>query len=122
MTFNAYTEANLPNRFIQWSSSPAVAPILFTKKTDAGLRLCVNCHVFNTVMEKNQDPLLLISEVLDPVRDARIFTNLDLLLANNLIQNQEGNEYKMYFRTHYCQFEYQIMLLGLTNAPATLQS
>ena len=38
-TLKAYIEANLANGFIQRSSSPAAAPILFAKKKDGGLRL-----------------------------------------------------------------------------------
>jgi hypothetical protein len=36
-TLKAYIETNLANGFIQRSSSPAAAPILFAKKKDGGL-------------------------------------------------------------------------------------
>jgi len=38
-TLKAYIETNLANGFIQRSSSPAAAPILFAKRKDGGLRL-----------------------------------------------------------------------------------
>ena len=74
----AYIETNLENGFIQRSSSPAAAPILFAKKKDGSLWLCVDYRVLNSVTVKNRYPLLLISEILDCVRDATIFTRLDL--------------------------------------------
>jgi hypothetical protein len=43
----AYIETNLANGFIQRSSSPAAAPILFAKKMDGGLRLCVDYQALN---------------------------------------------------------------------------
>jgi len=118
----AYIEANLANGFIQRSSSPAAAPILLAKKKDGGQRLCVDYRALNKATVKNQYPLPLISEMLDRVREARIFTKLDLRGAYNLIRIKEANEYKTAFRTRYGQFEYQVMPFGLTNAPATFQS
>ncbi len=34
---------------------------------------------------------------------------------------REGDEWKTVFRTRYGHFEYQVILFGLTNAPATFQ-
>jgi hypothetical protein len=96
-TLKAYIEANLANGFIQRSSSPAAAPILFAKMKDGGLRLCVNYRVLNKAMVKNQYPLPLISEMLDCVREARIFTKLDFCGAYNLIRIKKGDEYKTAF-------------------------
>jgi len=60
--------------------------------------------------------------MLDRVREARIFTKLDLCWAYNLTRIKEGNEYKTAFRTRYGQFEYQVMPFGLPNALDTFQS
>jgi len=56
-TFKAYIEANLPNGFIEQSSSP----ILFAKKKDAGFRLSVKYTALNLAAVKNRYALLLIS-------------------------------------------------------------
>jgi len=121
-TLKAYIETNLANGFIQRSSSPAAAPILFAKKKDGGLRLCVDYRALNSATIKNRYPLPLISEMLDRLRGARIFTKLDLRNTYHLIRIKEGDEYKTAFRTRYGQFEYRVMPFGLTNAPATVQS
>jgi len=78
-TLKAYIEANLANGFIQRSSSPVAAPILFTKKKDGGLRLGVDYCALNLATVKNRYPLPLISEMLDRVCEATIFMKLDLL-------------------------------------------
>jgi len=80
-----YIKASLANEFNQRSSSPAAAPILFAKKKDGGLRLCVDYRALNLVTVKNRDPSPLLSEMLDLVREARIFTKLDLHGAYDLI-------------------------------------
>ena len=117
-----YIETNLENCFIQQSSSPAAAPILFVKMKDGSLRLCVDYRALNSITFKNRYPLPLISEILDRVRGTTIFTRLDLRGAYNLIRIKEGDEYKTAFRTRYGQFEYRVMPFGLTNAPATFQA
>jgi hypothetical protein len=118
----AYIEQNLANGFIQRSTSAAAAPIVFSKKKDGGLRICVDYRALNKITVKNRYPLPLISEMLDRMRDATVFTKLDLRGAYNLIRIREGDEYKTAFRTRYGQFEYRVMPFGLTNAPATFQS
>jgi len=121
-TLTAYIETNLANGLIQPSSSSAAAPILFAKKKDGGLRLCVDYRALNTGTIKNWYPLPLISEMLDRLHGARIFTKLDIRNAYDLIRIKEGDEYKTAFRTRYGQFEYRVMPFGLTNAPATFQA
>ena len=121
-TLKAYIKTNLDKGFIQRSSSPAAAPILFVKKKDGGLRLCVDYRALNAVTIKNRYPLPLISEILDRVRNAKIYTKLDLRDAYHLIRIREGDEYKTAFRTRYGQFEFRVMPFCLTNAPSTFQS
>jgi len=60
--------------------------------------------------------------MLDHVREARIFTKLDLRIAYNLIRIKQGDEYKTAFQSHYGKFEYRVMPFGLTNVPVTFQS
>jgi hypothetical protein len=92
----AYIETNLANGFIQRSCSPAAAPIAFAAKKDA----------------KNHCPLPLILETRDRMRNARIFTKLDLRGAHKFDL----------IRTRYRQYKYRVMPFGLINAPTTLQA
>jgi len=64
-TLKAYIETHLGSGFIQRSSSPVAAPILFAKKKDGRLRLCVDYRALNLRTVKNRYPLPLISELLD---------------------------------------------------------
>ena len=60
-----YIKTNLANNFIRPSKSPIRAPILFNKKLNRSLRLCVNYRGFNNLIIKNQYLLPLIDESLD---------------------------------------------------------
>ena len=113
-----YIDDNLKKGFIRRSESPAGAPVLFVPKKDQDLRLVVDYRALNRSTIKNRCPLPLISETLDRLREARIFTKLDLKGAYNLIRMAKGEEWKTAFRTRYGHFEYLVMPFGLTNAPA----
>ena len=60
-----YLHDNLVKRFIQHSTSSTSTSILFVKKKDGSLWLCINYHRLNLLMKKNWYPLPLIGEVLD---------------------------------------------------------
>ena len=120
-TLKAYIKTNLANGFIRPSKSPAGAPILFDRKSDGSLRLCVNYRGLNNLTIKNRYPLPLIGELLDRLGRAKRFTQLDLTSAYHRMRIREGDEWKTAFRTRYGHFEYQVMPFGLTNAPASFQ-
>jgi len=98
-TMTAYIETHQASGFIQRASSPAAAPILFAKKKDGGLRLCVDYRALNLHTAMIRYPLPLISELLDRVRGARVLTKLDLRNAYHLIRIKEGNQYKTAYRS-----------------------
>lgn len=116
-----WLEENLSKGFIRASTSPCGAPILFVKKKDGSLRLCVDYRGLNNITIKNRYPLPLIPEAMDRLKDARFFTKLDLRGAYNLVRVKEGEEWKTAFRTRYGHFECLVMPFGLTNAPAVFQ-
>jgi hypothetical protein len=116
-----WLEENLSKGFIRTSSSPAASPILFVKKGDGSLRLCVDYRGLNEGTIKDRYPLPLIQETLMRLSRAKYFTKLDVRGAYNLVRMREGDEWKTAFRTRYGLFESLVMPFGLTNAPATFQ-
>ena len=116
-----YLEENLRKGFIRPSNSPAGAPILFAKKKDGSLRLCVDYRGLNKITRKNRYPLPRINDLLDQLRNARVFTKLDLRAGYYNVRIAPGDEWKTTFRTCYGSFEYLVMPFGLTNAPASFQ-
>ena len=118
----SYLQENLSKGFIHASSSLAGAPVLFAKKKDGSLHLCVDYQGLNAITIKNRHPLPLITESLDRLAKAKFFTKINLCGAYTHIRIAEGDEWKTAFRTRYGHFEYLIMPFGLTNAPASFQA
>lgn len=121
-TLYEYIQENLAKGFIERSESPCGAPVLFVKKKDCSLRLCVDFRSLNKLTVPNRCPLPLISETLDRLHTGVIFTKLDMRGAYNLIRIAPGEEWKTAFRTRYGHFQYKVMPFGLRNAPATFQA
>ena len=63
---------------IRPSLSPWGAPVLFVKKKDGTLRLCVDYRQLNKMTIKNRYPLLRIDDLFDQVQGASLFSKIDL--------------------------------------------
>ncbi len=76
----------------------------------------------NELTVKNRYPLPLIPEIIDKVRDARLFTKLDVRWGYNNVRIKEGDEWKAAFKTNQGLYEPSVMFFGLTNSPSTFQT
>lgn len=121
-TLHEYIQDNLAKGFIRRSESPAGAPVLFVKKKDGSLRLCVDYRGLNKITIASPAVLPLISETLERLNQAKVFSKLDMIGAYNLIRVNPGDEWKTAFICRYGHFEYTVMSFGLCSAPATFQA
>ena len=111
----------LGKSFICASSSPGGAPVLFAKKKDGTLRLCVDFRNLNKITWKNQYPIPLVLNLINQLGSVKIYTKFDLRAGYYNVRITSGHEWKTSFRTRYGSFEFLVMPMGLTNAPATFQ-
>ncbi len=116
-----YIQEALRQDFIQPSTSPA-ASSFFVDKKDGGLRPCIDYRTLNSQTVKLPYPLPLVPTALEELRGARIFSNLDLRSAYNLIHIRKGDEWKTAFITPSDHDENKVMLYGLSNSPSIFQS
>jgi hypothetical protein len=108
----------LDKGFIRPSVSPWVAPILFVKKKDGLMRLCIDYRELNKVTIKNRYPLPRIDDLFDQLQGSQVFSKIDLCSSYNQLKVQEKDVQKTAFRTRYGHYEFLVMPFGLTNAPA----
>ena len=114
----AQLEELLSKGFIQPSISPWGAPVLFVKKKDRSLRLCIDYRQLNRVTIRNQYPLPRIDELFDQLQGSRLYSKIDLRSGYHQLRVQESDVPKTEFRTRYGHYEFLMMSFGLTNAPA----
>ena len=109
----------LDKGFIRTSTSPCGALVLFAKKKDKTLRLCIHYRQLNRVTIKNRYPLLRIDDLFDQLRGATVYSKINLCTGYHRLRIREADIPKAAFKTWYEHFEFMEMPFGLTNAPAT---
>ncbi len=112
----------IANEHIRPSTSPFGAPVLFVKKKDGTMRMCVDYRGLNNITVKNSYPLPKIDELLNRVSGAKWFSKIDLQQGYHQVRVDEADIYKTAFRTRYGLFAFLVLPFGLCNAPGTFMN
>ncbi|GJX02505.1 putative reverse transcriptase domain-containing protein [Tanacetum coccineum] len=104
--------------FIQLSSLPWRASVLFVKKKDISFRMCIDYREMNKLIVKNWYPLPRIDDLFDQLQGSSVYSKIDLRSGYHQLIVREEDILKTAFRTRYGHYEFQVMPFSLTNAPA----
>ena len=107
----------LDKGFVRPSVSAWGAPVLFVKRKDGTLRMCIDYRQINKVTMKNKYPLPRIEDLFNQLKGASVFSKIDLRSGYYQLRVKDVNVPKIAFRTRYGHYEFLVMPFGLTNAP-----
>ena len=83
---------NLEKGYIVPSKSPMASPVFFVKKKDGKLRLIQDYRKLNKITIKNRYPLPLASDIINKLKDAKVFTKFDVRWGYHNVRIKEGDE------------------------------
>ena len=109
----------LEKGFIRPGYSPWGAPVLFTKKKDESMRLCIDYRELNKMKIKKKYPLPRVDDLFDQLKGATIFSKIDLRSGYHQLRIKSSDVPKSPFRTRYSHYEFVVMPFELMNTPAT---
>jgi hypothetical protein len=116
-----YIDEYIKKNFIIEFMSSAKTLILFVKKTNDKLRLCVNYKKLNEIIIKNRYSLSFINENLNKLFETKIFIKLNVKDVFHRIKIREKNEWKTTFKCRFDHYQYRMIFFELANSSITFQ-
>ena len=108
------------DQIVRRSRSPWAAPVVLVPKKDGTIRFCVDYRALNAITKKIY-PLPRIEDILDRLGNAKYFSTLDLASGYWQVPVAEEDKEKTAFITPFGLWEWNVVPMGLTNAPPSFQ-
>jgi hypothetical protein len=119
-------DLELQRGFIRPSKAASSAPIFFVRDPSSGtrsgqLRLVVDYRDLNSKIKQDEYPIPLTRTVMNDLAGADWITTMDVRSGFSNIRIAPGSEHLTAFKSFYGLYEYTVMPMGLSTAPAVFQ-
>nr|GEX97445.1 hypothetical protein [Tanacetum cinerariifolium]GEX97622.1 hypothetical protein [Tanacetum cinerariifolium] len=85
-----------PAKFLTWG-----APVLFVKKKDRSLQMCIDYRKLNKLTVKNRYPLQRVDDLFDQLQGSSVYSKIDLRSGYHQLRVRDEDIPKTVFRTRY---------------------
>ena len=116
-----FLEENLKKGFIKDSNAPCLSPIMLAAKPGKSVRFCVDYRRLNKLTIKDAYPIPLIEETLAQLKNAKIFTKIDIRQAFHKLQMAADLEDYTTFLCRFGAFKWKVLPFELTGGPTSWQ-
>src|SRR5215212_6181886 len=111
----AQLEELVESGYIQQSQSPYATPVIFVKKKDGSIRMCIDYRALNKITIKNKYLIPRIDDLFDQLNSAKVFSKIDLRSSYHQVRINPEDVEKTTFWMRYGLYEFLVMSFGLTN-------
>ena len=91
--------------------------MLFVRKKNGSIRMCIDYRKLNKVTIKNKYCLLRMDDLFDQLQGAKCFSKIDLRSGYHQVRVKEKDIPKTAFRPRYGHYEFLVMSFALKNTP-----
>ena len=116
-----FLEEHLKKGFIEASSAPCLSRIMLAAKPGGGIRFCVNYRRLNELTKKDTYLIPLIKETLAQLKNAKVFTKIDIRQAFHKLRMAADSEDLTTFGSRFEAFKWKVLPFGLTGRLASWQ-
>ena len=102
--------------------SPYAAPVFFVIKPDGKLRMVVDWRGLNNITSKNRYHLPNLEDLFDQLSQATTFSKMDLASGFYQVPIHPDDRHKTAMITPFGNYQWNVMGMGLSNAPAAFQT
>src|SRR6266540_2233911 len=114
-------ERMLKDGIIKKSKSPWASPVVLVSKKDRRIRFCVYYKKTNAIIIVDAHSLPIVNDTVDKIGEKKYYTSIDLASGYWQVEMDENSQDITAFITLWGLYQFNVMLFGLTNAPATFQ-
>ena len=111
----------LSKKWIRPSNSSFGHPVIVIRKKDGKLQIVIDYQTLNARTICDCFPLPRVDNLLDQLRGCTVFSKMDLFQGYHQVEVLEEHRHKTAFLLKYRLYEFNVLPLGLVNAPATFQ-